>query len=180
MTKHALVRDGEIERFADIVPNVDQSKLAAGKPRWLPVVVEGYEPFDPVSQVRTGPLRLVDAERVVETYIVTDKGEDDVAQMKAGKVALVKAEAQRRILDIMPQHRQTNWLALKAEMDLRHGPDPAGWPVEVQEAIAVVLPLWDQIKDLRTRSDEIEASVMAMSTPAAIHSFNPLLGWNIA
>lgn len=175
--KHALVKDGEIVEFRHFAPNVDQLQLAEGKPRWLPVEIEGYEPFDPASEVRAGPVYTVDARRVVEEYTVLPKSEDDILTMKLDKVAAIKAEAQRRILEIMPSHRQTNWLALKAEMDFRHGPDPANWPADVQQAVSVVLPLWDQIKALRVRSDAIEASLMALTTASAVDAFNPQAGW---
>lgn len=175
--KHALVKDGEIIEFRHFQPNVDQASLAPGKPRWLPVEIEGYEPFDPASDVRAGPIYTVDADRVVEEYTVRPKVEDEILTMKLDKVAAIKAEAQRRILDIMPSHRQTNWLAFKAEMDLRHGPDPANWPADVQQAVSVVLPLWDQIKALRVRSDALEASLMALTTASAVDAFNPQAGW---
>lgn len=176
--KHALVKDGEIVEFRHFVPNVDQSQLAEGKPRWLPVEIEGYEPFDPASEFRAGPIYTVDARRVVEEYTVLPKSEDAILTMKLDKVAAIKAEAQRRIIDIMPAHRQTNWLALKAEMDLRHGPDPTNWPEDVRAAVAVVLPLWDQIKALRVRSDVLEAQLMALSAAAAVDAFDPLAGWD--
>ena len=40
---------------------------------WLPVRREGFEPFDPAAQVRTGPAYAIEADEVVATYTVRDK-----------------------------------------------------------------------------------------------------------
>lgn len=69
----------------------------------------------------------------------------------------VRAEAERRILEIMPAHQQRNSLALGMEMSMAHGPDPANWPAEQQAIHAQVMAAWAAIKALRAASNIIEA-----------------------
>lgn len=68
----------------------------------------------------------------------------------------VKKEAERRILAIMPEYQQRNALALFAETAMVHGPDPAGWPAELQAQNTAVMEKWAAIKAIRARSNEIE------------------------
>lgn len=175
--KYALVKDGEIIEFRHFQPNVDQSQLAEGKPRWLPVEIEGYAPFDPASEVRAGPTHTVDAERVIEEYTITPKGEDEIAAMKADKVAAIKAEAKRRIVAIMPEHQQTNWLAKATELTMRYGSDPAGWPAEWQDASRDVFERWAKIESVRARSNTLEDGLQALKTATDVDAFNPQSGW---
>lgn len=177
MPLYAVVKAGEITGYRSTAPNVDQSTLAEGKPRILPVEVENEE-FDPITEVRTGPEMIVESIRVRKVYTVRDKSEDEIAAMKAAKVSAIKAEAQKRILAIMPAYQQTNWLAKGMEMSMVHGPDPASWPVEQQQAANVVLTKWAQIEAIRARSNEVEADVLALTDPADVHAFDTE-GWEI-
>lgn len=92
---HALVKDGAILELRDYEPIGDQSQLAAGKPRQLPIEVVRPE-FNPVSHVIEGPEYTFEATRVVEAYTVRAKNGDEVAAMIAAKQAQIDAEFQRR------------------------------------------------------------------------------------
>lgn len=92
---HALVRDGAVVLRSNEAPNVDQSTLAEGKPRWLPIEVEG-ETFDPVSEVREGPELLVEADRVLYRYTVRVKNADELAIMRSVKQAAIDLEFEAR------------------------------------------------------------------------------------
>lgn len=176
MTRYALVKDGDIISPNVQEPNVDQTLLAEGKPRRLPVVTVGAE-FDPVSQVREGPDLSVDGDTVVESWTVRDKNADEIAEMKSAKVAVIKAEARRRILAVMPEHAQLNALALGQEMTLLHGPDPSGWPTQALAVYAEVMPKWAVIKAIRAASDAMEADVASLDTPAEIAGYDISTGW---
>lgn len=69
----------------------------------------------------------------------------------------VKAEAHRRIVAVMPEHKQRNLTALALETMQEHGTNPALWPAGLKAINDVAKAKWGQIKDLRTKSDEIEA-----------------------
>ena len=60
---------------------------------WLPQVLAGFEPFDPTTQIRTGPVNQVNADNVTSTYVIREKTqleldasqrEDDVRMLKNG------------------------------------------------------------------------------------------------
>lgn len=172
----ALVYNGEVIRYIDSDPSPgDLTKPHAFKPHVVPV--ERDDPaFDPVSQVREPRAVTVYDDRVVWLDPVRDKTPEEVAEMVAAKVQDIKAEAQRRILTIMPSHRQVNWLALKAEMDLRYG-DPANWPADVRKDVANVLGAWDAIKAIRKASDGKEAEVAALTDPREIDAYDTSAGW---
>lgn len=72
------------------------------------------------------------------------------------QIAAIKAEASRRIEEIMPAHKQRNTLALGMEATTLHGPDPRQWPAEYQRAQADAMKAWAKIKAIRERSNELE------------------------
>ncbi|MCO4053397.1 MAG: hypothetical protein HEQ16_04980 [Bosea sp.] len=76
-------------------------------------------------------------------------------------LAAIKAEAGRRILARFPAHAQSNALALGLNASMDHGPDPAGWPAELQAELARQRALWDWTKAVRARSNELEAELPA-------------------
>lgn len=72
-------------------------------------------------------------------------------------VAMVKAEAARRIAAIMPDYMQRNVMAWGLETIMAYGTDPATWPAQLQAVNAAAQAAWTAIKAIRARSDEIEA-----------------------
>lgn len=168
MTDFALLTpEGQIAR----VESFDEAPdLAPNKGRWLPVSVLA---FDRVSQVQ-GDLSLSDDGAAV-CRPVRAKTADEVAAMRAAKVDAVKAEAERRIVAVMPEWRQRNSLALGLELVTTLGTDVSAWPAEQRATYASVMASWAQIKALRATSDALEASVP--TDPAAIEVFDPMAGW---
>lgn len=69
-------------------------------------------------------------------------------------VEMVKAEAQRRILNILPEWKQRNLTARAAELAIK---GQANWTAEETAEHAAGQVIWDQIKLIRTKSDELEA-----------------------
>ena len=67
---------------------------------------------------------------------------------------MVKKEASRRILAIAPEYKQRNMLSRSAEL-LRIG--EANWTTEQQTEVTQMEEIWNQIKTIRTRSNELEA-----------------------
>jgi hypothetical protein len=65
--RHALVLNGQILEFRSEGPNVDQSLLAPGKPRLLPVVVERPE-YDPADGTLHGPVFDIQNDKVLENW----------------------------------------------------------------------------------------------------------------
>lgn len=96
MSRHALVLGGEVIGYRDFAPIGDQSKLAAGKPRQLPVV-EVNSKYDPITQVCEGPVVTVEAMRVVWTYTVRAKNADELDAMRAAKFDEIEQQFQDRV-----------------------------------------------------------------------------------
>lgn len=72
--------------------------------------------------------------------------------------AMVKEEAERRILMVMPPHKQMNALALAERLrQLTGSADPADWPAEFQPLVAQANAAFDAINALRAASNRIEA-----------------------
>jgi len=83
--------------------------------------------------------------------------EQRAALARAQFIAAVKAECGRRIVAVMPQHKQINNLAQHAEASMLYGDNPAAWPEDLRAKQVAAMPLWAEINRLRARSDEIEA-----------------------
>lgn len=66
----------------------------------------------------------------------------------------VKSEAQRRILHILPEWKQRNLTARAAELAIK---GVQNWSLDEQAEVVAGQALWDQIKIVRTKSDELEA-----------------------
>ena len=73
----------------------------------------------------------------------------DAADAQAQLTPSVKAECERRILEIMPSWKQRNTIA-----------DLSSDNAETKAAAATA---WAQVTALRTKSNEIEASILSMS-----------------
>lgn len=172
----ALVKDGFIIEYRDYAPVGDQSLLAAGKPRMLPVVEENAD-YDPVSQVRDGPDIIVEAAQVVRRFTVRAKSADEVAAMRAAKVAQVKSIAENRITAIMPEYAQRNALARGLELVTTYGQAPSEWPSDAQAEYAQIMSAWGAIKAIRAKSDQKEAEVAALQTSAEIASYDAGDNW---
>lgn len=69
----------------------------------------------------------------------------------------VKAEAERRILKILPEYKQRNVIAKGLEMVLANGLDLSKWPEAEQRRATTALAQWSEIEKIRAKSDELEA-----------------------
>ncbi len=73
--------------------NTRETAAINGKPFLLPIERINFEPFDPETQKRSGPVDTVLIDKVIETYIVTNK--------TAGELDTEKTEKANRDLDIL-------------------------------------------------------------------------------
>jgi hypothetical protein len=97
----------------------------------------------------------------------------DPAETLAGVIAVkvleVKAEANRRIIAIMPDWKQRNSLARAAELSRKEAKNTAT-PEEVAE-LDQLETTWAGIKLIRAASDAIEAEVAALVTIEAVEQY---------
>lgn len=168
----ALVFEGTVVGISTTRPEEGDKVVPGTKPHLVPITIDKPD-CDPDRQIleRVGYEVSEDQLAVTERWNVRDLTELEMDILVGKKILQVKEEAGKRILDIMPTHKQINWLALKAEMDLTYGAFE-DWPIEVKNSVAVVLPLWGKIKVLREQSNEIEATVASSKDPKEIRSYD--------
>lgn len=171
MTDYALLSpEDEIVRTVTLEDDEPTPTIAENKGRWVPVSAAS---FDPATQVR-GSLTLA-ADKASAYRPVRAFTNDELSALRAQKVAAVNAEAERRILDVMPEYQQRNSLALGMEFVTTLGPDPAAWPADQRATYQAVMAQWAQIKAIRAKSDALGAAVP--QDAAGIAGFDPLAGW---
>lgn len=202
--RHALVHNGEIIEFRNYAPNVDQSKLAAGKPRLLPVETIREE-FNPATQVQSGPTYEIGTKKVIERFSVHPKNDSEIAAMKADKDAAIEAEFLRRYCEpITFEVGGQNYL-FHADTEARENiqgtlnmyneadrlgeplPDPRLWkpkgemPVSItRDEIAQLGIAIGQRKDaLFTIKVQKQLAIAGLADPAAIDDYDPTEGWAV-
>ena len=84
-------------------------------------------------------------------YTVVDKPDATI-------IAAIKIEAGRRILVILPEWKQRNLIARGTELNTIHAQNGVWTQTEANE-VAALETIWNSVKAIRTKSDEIEATV---------------------
>lgn len=79
------------------------------------------------------------------------------AELQVKLKSQVKMEAQRRILELVPTWKQNNLTARMVELVNKKLVDTL--TVEEEAEIAAVQAIWDQVKAIRTNSDELETLI---------------------
>lgn len=200
--KHALVKDGAIIEFRNYAPNADQSELAEGKPRMLPVEIAAAE-FDPVSQVVEGPVYEVEETRVVERYTARAKNSDEVAEMKSAKHEETEAEFARLYCEPIAFTVDGVEYQFHADAEARENisgivlliaigapiPNPRPWtplgsmtPVDITHAeLAGLGGAIAARKDaLFTIKKAKQAALAELTEPVDVDAVDPLAGWELA
>lgn len=200
MTEYALVSpDNEILASRDFADADEVPALAPNKGVWLPVETVDAD-FDPVAQVREGPVVTIQRNRVLHTYAVRAKSGEELDDMRAAKRLAISTEFQTRAADVISYSVggvSKTWdadaeavtnitgvvLMIAAGVSV---PDPRPWtahgeltPTTVSHA--ELLGLGGAIaarKDaLFAKKKTLEAALAALTDPAAIDAFDPTQGW---
>lgn len=118
-----------------------------------PVIEDPSPAYDEATQtaVKLTP-SLVDNQWTVKWEIV-DKTEEERLQYRENQIRKVKAEANRRIVDIAPEWRQRNMTARGVEL-LSIGRD--AWTPEQYDEHLKLEAIWEEVKKIRAKSDDIE------------------------
>ncbi|AEI71089.1 hypothetical protein [EBPR siphovirus 2] len=202
MTRYALVKDGAILEFREGAPNLDQTKLAAGKPRLLPVVVEDQPEYDPAKQALSGPTHVVEATRVVERYTVTNK---TLAERKAQMMREVSNLRDAKLTagyahDFGPEgihllqtrdaDDKLNWLTSQAAYSAAvaqgagammgatfRSADNETFTVSLADGLAALLAMAAWGKAIYGRSWALKDDIEAAATHAALDAVDIDVGW---
>jgi hypothetical protein len=155
-------------RFRDLAGYDDQ--LLA---RWAIQRVEVADP-EP-GQVRAG-FTLAAADGVISAEVTTVSiSPQDLAALRAAKVAEIDAEAERRTLAIMGRRRQLRTIAMGMAAITQHGADASAWPDDLKAAYATAVAAWAAISAIEDAADALEASVPndAAGIAAVVVADNP-------
>jgi hypothetical protein len=79
---YAVVANGAVVEYRSTAPNVDQSLLAPGKPRMLPVI-EDRPAYDQASEALDGPDTIVGATQVTKRWTKRAKTQAEIGGMIA-------------------------------------------------------------------------------------------------
>lgn len=200
MGRYHKVLGGEIVETRDFAEGETPPALAANKGVWLPEIVAGYEPFDPVSEVRSGPVQTIEETAVVQLYTVRDKNTDEVGAMVESKVALLEAEYRRRNAEPFTatvDGVERTWhgdaegmsnvegINILIARDPESVPNPRPWKPYEADIITVshdgflaIGAAFASRKDANFSALQTQkATVRAMTDPADVEGFDPLEGW---
>jgi len=171
---YALVTPaGDIVEYRPYAKPPEGLAVAANKPRLLPVV-EVRANFNPATQVELDPVDTVAGDQVTRTIAVRAKSADELAVLRAEKVAALQAEAGRRIETLYPQWRQMNMTARAVVLiDLRQTRDLTPEELAEQDELRAA---WSAIAAIRARSNQLEAAIPQGA--ARLFAFDPLDGWD--
>lgn len=198
MTRYAKVLNGEILEYRADAPIGNQSQLAEGKPRWLPVEVTDPA-FDPVTQVRTGPVLTVLSTKVKEVYTVRSKTAGERNGMIDAKDAEIEAAFVARCdapIDVDVGGETYTWHADAAARENIMGvvlmiavglpiPDPRPWTPKDGEPVMLAHSDFVGIgAAIAARKDALylikkakQAEVAELNDAAAIADYDVEAGW---
>lgn len=130
-------------------PGLAQAVEAAGYRRW-----------------GVGGVQYADDPEAVEAIIAAF---DPIPPLKAKLVATAKAEAQIRILAVIPAWKQNNLLA---QATLLNDKGRANWTAADQAAWDAGSAIWAKVAAIRSTSDLIESDIAALTSWQELASFN--------
>jgi hypothetical protein len=131
-------------------------------------VVEVAEPSRPGDTfANTYELDITDG---VASWVATRRPDADIAsrmvEWRANTIKEVKAEANRRILDRMPDFKQRNYIAFNLEMERKERKGEVLTPTELA-TIAFTEGEWEFAKAIRSASNVIEAEIALLTDAEA-------------
>lgn len=192
MTRYALVKGSEILSYGGPeVVNRDQSKLAAGKPRWLPVTEAGDPPaYDPAKQTLSGPVETVSGGAVVLSWALANL---TIAQRKERMLAALadrrwQVETGGVTLGglTIPTDRETQSIVARAVNAFGDGDitgpidfkTPAGF-VQIDEATmrAIKAAGAAHVQACFTREAVLSAEIASATTHAVLDAIDITAGW---
>ncbi|RJF84882.1 hypothetical protein D3877_10425 [Azospirillum cavernae] len=131
-------------------------------------VVEGPPPEPPPGHVVERDGWTVGATTASPHWSARPITDAERSVMVAERIALVKAEAERRILKIAPLWRQANLTARAAELMLLYGVRGDDLPEPLRSEYREGQAVWDRIKAVRAASGVIEEAVAMAADPTTV------------
>lgn len=177
MTVALIQNSVVIEYREDEALNVDQSQLAPGKPKLVPVVEQNAD-FDPVSQMREGPAVTVEATRVVWQWTVRAKTENEVNAMRQNKIDQVHDQATFRLTPKQGAAGSQQLQALTALVQLLYKyTDRTSWSTPDKTQVTNMIKRVQDAQSMRVVEDDKVSQLQALTDPTAIDAYDPSAGW---
>jgi len=198
MSKYFHVTEGQIDDGPRDVPTswknvsgLDHLDDAALKAKgWLPQEIVGFTPFDPDTQTRTGPVNVVQVDRVVSTYTVADKS---LAGAKTAKRESLKQAFEARGLALVSGYASTEretWPE-QAKAAQAYQADPGGTHTYLTGLTLDSQTLADTATAILAKRDAflaasaglvkhrraLDAQIEAAATVAAVRAVDVSAGW---
>jgi hypothetical protein len=168
-----LIKTKLFDSETEAVPTLQPEKRA----QWVPVVRVNDVPFDETTHKKDPiPTEEVTLTEVTWTFNIRPWNEEEVLEIYLKRISQIKAEAQRRIYELMPLHKQLNAAGAGFAALAAYGSDVSVWPEDKQAELAATLDKYAQIIAIRTRSNELEAALP--EDAGGLNAFDPSAGWD--
>jgi len=175
----ALVQNGVVLEYrANEAVNTDQSQLAAGKPKLVPVVLEN-DAYNSVTQVREEPPQvIVQAAQVIWRYTVRAKTVAEVDDMRQMKINVVHNEATQRLTPKAGAAGSQQLQALTALVQLLYKyTDRTAWSTPDKTTVTNMIKRVQDAQSMRVAEDDKVTALQALTDPTAIDAFDPAANW---
>ena len=177
MSLYGKVQGTTVLEYKDFASMNDQSALAPGKPKWLPVV-EQNATYDPVTTTRTGPTVIVQAAQIVWQYTLTAKTAAENDQARQSKINAVHDQATIRLTPKAGASASQQILALTKLMQLLYKyTDRTAWTQADKDAVQAAVQRLQLSDQVRQAEDTKVGELQALTDPTAINNYDPATGW---
>jgi hypothetical protein len=179
MALYGKVLNNVIVEYQEFATMDNQAGLPPNKPKWWPVV-EVNAAYDPVTQVRSGPIDAIDTPnaRITRTYTVRGKNVDEINSMREGKINGVHSEATKRLVPTSGAAMSQQIMALTRLMQTIYKyTDRSAWSTQDKNIVQQAINRLQMVVANRVVEDTKVAELQALTDPAAINNYNPTTGW---
>jgi hypothetical protein len=181
MADYAVVRDGEIERIVNLddtsgwyVGGYDPDFPA--NPYLLPLEITDPT-YDPIAEIKEGPVDTVFADRVTHVFTVRAKNAGEIAAMKADKIAQIHTLGDSKLELAVTLREQVHALTDLVQL-LYANTDTSGWGSPDQYLITEAMEKIDSIQNIRNYEEVKVEEVAALSDdPIVIDAYDVEAGW---
>lgn len=180
MTDYAIIRYGVIERLVNLddISNWAVGEDAAYPDRAYLLPLDITDPaYDPIIEVKEGPVDTVLADRVTHVFTVRAKDAGEIAAMKADKIARIHALGDSKLEALVLSAAQIQALASLLRI-IYDNTDKSGWSSPDQDEATLHMTSITDIEDLRDFEETKVGEVNALADdPAVIDAYDVEAGW---
>lgn len=108
--------------------------------------------------------------------VTNDVKPRELEQIQSTMINKIKSIAEKKIIAIMPIHKQRNFTALGVESLLSYGADVNSWPDQLRNLVTQGVAAFAEIKRIRDVSNAKELEVLALDFQS-IQSYDIDAGW---